>query len=223
VKLPSKIELEPEKALDQIKIAAKEVDTAPSEKQIEAGNYKKGHISIQGLPITIENPKGSTRKGTDESGQKWETKIKHHYGYVKRTEGKDGDQVDVFIGPNPESEKAFVVDQVNPGTKVFDEHKVMLGFETEEEARTGYLANYDKSGESRIGTITETNTDEFKTWLDKGNTKKPFAKKDKVTTLITKPIQEAYKKLHDDIDTRITIAIQNLWILMTLQALISGK
>ncbi len=167
------------------------------------GTIKKGHVSIQGLPITIENPKGSTRKGTDESGQKWETKIKHHYGYVKRTEGKDGDQVDVFIGPNPESEKAFVIDQVNPRTKVFDEHKVMLGFETEEEARAGYLANYDKSGESRIGTITETNTDEFKTWLNDGNTKKPFAKKDKVTTLITKPMRAAYKKLHDDIGTRV--------------------
>lgn len=31
----------------------------------EAGNYKMGHVKIDGYDVTIENPKGSTRSGKD--------------------------------------------------------------------------------------------------------------------------------------------------------------
>jgi hypothetical protein len=148
----------------------------PTQAQIEAGNYKKGHINVHGLDITVENPAGSTRKGIDENGKEWETPIVHHYGYIRKTEGKDGDHVDVFVGPNPDSQKAFIVDQKNPKTGKFDEHKTLLGFNSPEEAREGYLANYDQTGPSRIMGITEMSVDQFKDWVKNGNTKARVSK-----------------------------------------------
>jgi hypothetical protein len=146
----------------------------PTQAQIEAGNYKKGHVRTHGLDIAIENPEGSTRKGIDENGKPWETKLYHHYGYIKGVTGADKDHLDVFIGHDQRSNKIFVVDQVNPKTGVYDESKVMIGFGSTPAARDGYLINYDKSGSKRIGKITESTVDNFKQWLNTGNTKKPF-------------------------------------------------
>ena len=98
---------------EAIEAEAAKVDVKPTEAQKEAGNYKKGHVTVSGFDITIENPKGSERSGTDPSGNKWTRTLKSHYGYFKRTQGKDGDQIDVFIGENPESRFVFVVDQLN--------------------------------------------------------------------------------------------------------------
>ena len=136
----------------------------PTEAQIQAGNYKKGHINLHGLDISIENPRGSERKGTDKSGKPWSTLLKHHYGYIRRTDGADGDQVDVFVGPNPESEKIYVIDQVDPESREFDEHKVMMGFENEKKARIGYLSNYEK-GWKGLGSVREMDIEEFKKWI----------------------------------------------------------
>ena len=165
----------------EIKAEVKKVDTNPSEAKIEAGNYAKGHIKWNGLDISIENPKGSERSGTDDDGKKWSVKMKSHYGYFKRTEGKDGDQVDVLLGDKLDSDNVFVVDQVNEdGT--FDEHKVMVGFNTEEEAKKGYLANYEE-GWTGLGAITQMTGEDFKTWLGNATrTKKPVSKDIKVLT-----------------------------------------
>ncbi len=146
----------------------------PTQAQKEAGNYKKGHVNFQGLEVTIENPAGSTRSGVSKAGKAWETPIVHHYGYVKRTEGADGDQVDVFIGPQETSDRVFVVDQVDPETGKFDEHKVMLGFETENDAADGYLVNYEQ-GWKGLGAISEMDVSGFKGWLEDGDTTKPLA------------------------------------------------
>lgn len=145
----------------------------PTEGQKKAGNYKKGQIKLMGLDISIENPTGSERNGTDASGKAWKTEMQHHYGYVKGSKGNDKDNVDVFIGPNPESKKVFVVDQVNPDGS-FDEHKAMLGFNTIEEARAGYLANYTP-GWQGLGAISEMPADAFKSWVKDGTKKKPLA------------------------------------------------
>ena len=149
----------------------------PTEAQIKAGNYAKGHVNIQGLDVTIENPAGSVRKGTDEDGKAWETKLTSHYGYLKRTEGSDGDQLDVFLAPGAENaESVFIIDQVDPRTGEFDEHKTVIGPKFPEGARTAYLANYDQSGQNRIGAITEMPMDEFKAWAKNGDTTKPVSK-----------------------------------------------
>lgn len=154
--------------------AVKEIDVEPTEAQKKAGNYKKGHVKIQGFDITIENPKGAIRKGVDDNGKAWSTEMKNHYGYFKNTEGKDGDHIDVFIGDNPNSKRIFVVDQVNPKTKEFDESKVMLGFDTEDEAKKAYLSNYSKDWKG-FKDITYVDIDTFKEWLyDGAKQRKPF-------------------------------------------------
>lgn len=145
----------------------------PTDGQKKAGNYKKGNVKVLGLDISVENPRGSERSGTDASGKAWKVGMAHHYGYVKGSKGNDKDQVDVFIGPNAESQKVFVVDQINPDGS-FDEHKAMLGFDTIEEARAGYMANYSADWQG-LGAISEMPADAFKSWVKDGTKKKPLA------------------------------------------------
>lgn len=155
----------------KVEQAAAEVDQSPTESQIEAGNYKKGHVTVQGLDITLENPRGSTRSGTDPDGNDWSVTMAHHYGYLKRTEGADGEHVDVFVGPDLGSDNVFVIDQVNPDGN-FDEHKVLLGFKNQLQARAGYKDNYTKDW--KVGPITRMTMDEFKAWLAEGDLTKPL-------------------------------------------------
>ena len=167
----------------QVEAARAEVNTEPTQAQKEAGNYKKGHLKFHGFDIALENPKGSTRSGTAPGGKAWQSTMAHDYGYIKRTEGADGDHVDVFIGDQLDSETVYVVDQVDPKTGKFDEHKVMLGFYDEAAARAGYLANYEQ-GWKGLGTIKAMPLDEFKHWVKGGDTTKPISAQemsDKIT------------------------------------------
>lgn len=152
--------------------AARAADTAPTDAQKEAGNYTRGHVRLHGLDVTIENPKGSTRSGVDRHGKRWSVTMRHHYGYIKRTEGADGDHVDVFIGPHPESDLVFVIDQIRPDTGRFDEHKVVLGARTRDEAKQIYLSNY-QHGWRGLGAISEMDLEPFKDWLANGDTTEP--------------------------------------------------
>lgn len=157
-----------------IENARTEVEQNPTEAQKEAGNYRKGHITIDGYNITIENPKGSERSGTDKDGNKWSVTMNNDYGYIRGTEGVDGDHIDVFLSDNPESGDVFVIDQVNPdGT--FDEHKVMYGFKSALAAKRAYMANYSKDW-TGLGNITRVSKEEFKKWVNSSRRKtKPFA------------------------------------------------
>lgn len=187
-----------ESALDNNANAALEqqgqqVNTEPTQGQKEAGNYKMGHIKINGYDITIENPKGSTRSGIDNNGIPWEVQMNNHYGYFRRTEGKDGDQIDVFIGDSPTSGKIFIVDQVDEKGN-FDEHKVMMGFDSIEEAEQAYMSNYSP-GWKGLGNITEVSQQEFKDWVKDGQKKtQPFAKRqengDKIDIPQTEEVDE---------------------------------
>lgn len=159
----------------RLALAEAETDPNPTEAQKKAENYKQGHVTLWGLPITIENPKGSIRRGTDANGKQWEQEMHHTYGKIRRTEGVDGDHIDVFIGPNLYSDKVFVVDQRNVDTGEFDEHKCMLGFDSLEDAQNGYLSNYEE-GWQGMGPVTEVTMDEFKKWIDSSHRKtKPFS------------------------------------------------
>lgn len=151
------------------------VDTNPTEKQKEAGNYKKGHIKVDGLALTIEQPKGSIRRGTDANGNKWESEMHNTYGYIKGTESVDGDHIDIFLSDNPAEGNVYVVDQVNKDGS-FDEHKVMYGFADMESVEKAYLSNYEK-GWQGLGSITGVSKEDFKKWVDSSKRKtKPFAK-----------------------------------------------
>lgn len=154
-----------------LKISKEEYHPNPSLAQKEAGNYKKAHVRVQGFDISVENPKGSYRKGKDSTGKEWKCKMVHHYGYFKRTEGSDGDHIDCFIGPNTKSELVFIINQIRPTSGQFDEHKVMLGFNSLDEAKEGYLANYTP-GWKGLGDIQPMTVDQFRTWLEKADTTK---------------------------------------------------
>lgn len=154
--------------------ARKKVDLNPTEKQKKAGNYSMGHISIHGMQITIENPKGSYRSGKDGNGHEWRTLMHNDYGYFTKTVGKDGDAIDVFLGPDLKSTKVYPIDQFKG--EEFDETKVMLGFNSAKEAKEAYLSNYDKNWKG-FKYITEVDLDKFKKWLYDGyRQRKPFAK-----------------------------------------------
>ncbi|WP_291345686.1 MULTISPECIES: PLxRFG domain-containing protein [unclassified Acinetobacter] len=146
---------------------------APTQAQIEAGNYKKGHIKVNNLDIAVENPQGSERSGTDPDGNEWSHNMSDHYGYIKRTTGADQEHIDTYVGKNPESENVFIVDQIDQGSGRFDEHKVMLGFDSQEEAITAYKSNFDKGW--KVGPVTQMSKDQFKDWLKNSDTSKPVA------------------------------------------------
>jgi len=158
---------------EEVAQAAAVTNPNPTEAEKKSGDYQKGVVTLlDGLDVVIENAQGSERS---KEG-KWSVTMPVHYGYVKGTEGKDGDEVDVFIGEHPESGKVWVVDQINPKTKKFDEHKALVGFETKEQALAAYDASFsDKSGPSRTGAVVEMDAREFVDWVNEGDTKAALA------------------------------------------------
>lgn len=166
-----------------IEEAEKETETDLTPEQKESGDYKKGHVKIQDFDIAIENPKGSVRSGVDKDGKEWSQEMHNTYGYFEGTKGKDSDDVDCFIGPNPLSEDIFVIDQLDKDGN-FDEHKVMFGFDSSEEAREAYLSNYEE-GWTGLGDITKVNVEDFRKWVQKDDVRsKPFTEYLKVTDVM---------------------------------------
>ena len=163
----------------KVKEASADVNTEPTEAQKEAGNYKKGHVQVGAFDITIEQPEGSIRRGTDADGKQWESKMHNTYGYFRGTEGVDGDHIDVFLSNDMDGwngAQVFVVDQYNPdGT--FDEHKVMLGFNDASDAKNNYLANYKKGWEKgRRIDVSAVSLADFEKWIVSSHRKtKPFS------------------------------------------------
>lgn len=163
----------------KVKEASADVNTEPTEAQKEAGNYKKGHVQVGAFDITIEQPEGSIRRGTDADGKQWESKMHNTYGYICGTEGVDGDHIDVFLSNDMDGwngAQVFVVDQYNPdGT--FDEHKVMLGFNDASDAKNNYLANYEKGWENgRRIDVSAVSLEDFEKWIASSHRKtKPFS------------------------------------------------
>ena len=123
--------------------------------------YKlQGRIDFQGLNISIENRKRSVRKWYDPlKKEKGRTKMIYPYGYIRLTEGSDGEHVDCYIGDNRESKKVYVIHQQNPNTKKYDEDKVMLGFGTADEAKEAYLKHYNDP--NFFGSMDEWQIDNF--------------------------------------------------------------
>lgn len=156
----------------EIQEAARAVNRHPTKEQKEAGNYAKGHFAWNGLGFTIETPKGTARKGIDHRGKRWSNISPAHYGYLKKTEGADGEHVDAYMGPDPKSDKVFVFDQIDPRNNQFDEHKVVLGALSRSDATSLYDRGFsDHSGPKRRGAVTEMTVAQFKRWLERGNTK----------------------------------------------------
>ena len=141
--------------------AAAKTDRNPSDEEAESGNYRKGSVRVHGMRFVIENAKGSVR-----SGKGWEVKMPCHYGYLVGFPGADGDEIDCFMGDDPESELVVVIDQVREDGELFDEHKVMLGFIKSDDAVQAYRDSYSKGW--KVGPVTSLTMDQFKKWLEAG-------------------------------------------------------
>lgn len=158
---------------EQLRIKPDDVNTSPSDNQIKTGKYKKAKVTIHGIKIAIENPKGSTRSGVDPDGTEWENTFTHHYGYIEGTKSSDGDGIDVFVGNNVESEKVWVINQLDVVTGKFDEVKIMLGFLNKRAAEKAYLDNYD-DGWDHYQSLKSTDINGLKSWIKTGQTTKEF-------------------------------------------------
>ncbi|MCI6671844.1 MAG: hypothetical protein MSG77_04825 [Prevotella sp.] len=173
-----------------------DTETNPTEAQKKAGNYRKGHIKVDGFDITLENPKGSSRSGKDANGKEWHVTMKHDYGYIRGTKGTDGDHIDVYLSDNPTAGNVYVVDQIDQQTGVFDEHKVMYGFGSMEEAVQAYRDQYEDGW--KVGKVTEISRDEFKKWVNSSTRKtKPFADYKSVNSLDTERTQSGKDYAHN--------------------------
>lgn len=186
--------------LEEIRVAGESTKTDLTDEEKQSGDYPKGVVSIQGLSIAIENPKGSTRSGVDADGNAWSTEMQDTYGYIENTAGADTDDIDVFVGEHPLSDKVFIVDQVKEDGS-FDEHKVMLGYESSEDAREAYLRNYE-GGWQGLGSITQIGIEDFRRWVEADKTRdKAFTEYIKVQDSLseggvstTKAGEEKYEK-----------------------------
>lgn len=163
---------------DRLQNAIAETETEPTEAQKKAGNYKKGHLSFGGYDFTVETPKGVTRSGKDEQGKSWSVTMHDTYGYILGKIGVDGDHIDMFINDAADLDtfdgNVVVIDQVNPKTGEFDEHKVMYGYPDEAAAITAYAKNYSP-GWKGLGKVTSVPKATFDKWLESSDRKtKPF-------------------------------------------------
>jgi hypothetical protein len=160
---------------DELNREAQQASGPKSAEHAEAGNYRKGHVRIHGMNISIETPKGGIRRGVSRNGASWEREMKSHYGYIKRTISlADGDHIDVFIGPHPEHPIVYVVDQVHPASGEFDEHKCLIGFKSKEDAKAAYHENYPDDWKGYHG-IKAMHSRDFKDWIKNGDTKRPVS------------------------------------------------
>lgn len=153
-----------------------------SEMSVEIPAHPKGRdadekelvtIKFEDIPVVIEIPEGAYREGKDDRGKAWRRKMNCHYGYIKKTKGADGDEIDVFLNSKPNnSKKVFVINQFNKDGD-FDEHKVMVGFATEEEAVNMYKSHYDKDW--KVGPVSSLSIAKLKEWIDSGETQEKLA------------------------------------------------
>ncbi|OAI24559.1 hypothetical protein [Methylomonas koyamae] len=148
----------------------------PTDNQRLAGNYKVGRVSIHGMPVAIEQPRNSYRTGIDpKTGQRWTSRLAAHYGYFSGTKGADGDPVDCFIGPYPQAETAWIINQHVGGA--FDEHKVMLCFLDLETARRAYLDSYER-GWKGLHSMVKVSPQQLRWWLKNGDLRKALTSAD---------------------------------------------
>ena len=134
-----------------------------SRERTRATQDRRSVIDVHGLTVVVETAKGEAR-----AGRGWRVSMPAHYGYFSGTGSAEGadEQMDCYVGDNPASRRVFVIYQVDPQTGEFDEHKVMLGFDTEDDAVGTYgLAFSDGTGPARVGRVEPMTVTGLKRWL----------------------------------------------------------
>lgn len=189
---------------------AKAVDTSPTDGQKEAGNYRKGHVKVHGLDISIENPRGSWRSGVAD-GKPWKSRLPNHYGYIRKSESGDGDHLDVYLGPHLKSPHVFVIDQHELGSKRWDEHKAFIGFGSKVQAREAYHRAFsDGRGKDRIGHIETMTVDGFKDWLKNSDTTQPIKRASGGAVFGTQTPQELGEQEPNFLDRAVASGINSV-------------
>lgn len=123
-------------------------------------------MRLHGVEVVIESPKGTIRRGVGPDGVPWAAVLAADYGFVRgKGEGGDGDELDCFVGPSPESERVFAIKQVDPRTRRFDEWKVLFGYLTVNRAAADYAASYSDDPWPRVASIIEMSFQEFDDWV----------------------------------------------------------
>jgi hypothetical protein len=167
--------IRPQSAEDVATAAGQTAEPTPG--QAMAGNYRMGKVNIDGLNISIETPLGGIRSGVGPDGKPWQVQMPADYGYIRGTKGADGDRLDTYLGPaahEAPKHPVFIIDQIEPGSRNFDKHKVLIGFPSRAAARAAYVASFsDGSGSSRIGAITQMPWRGFRFWLEYGSKTRP--------------------------------------------------
>ena len=162
--------------------AEAETHPTPSDPQKKAGNYPKGLFRFRGLEVLIENPAGSVRRGKSRDGREWSNVMPYAYGYLRRTMARDGDQIDVFLGPHLDSDAVFGVDQVDPKTGSYDETKWMVGWKSKDAAKRAYLDSYSPGWQGFLA-ITAMTWEQWHRWLETGNTNARSGRRSRRSTL----------------------------------------
>jgi len=153
--------------MSELEIAESQTKTDLTSTQKESGQYPKGKVTLKNIPITIENPKGSYRDGVSPQGVPWKSQLHYTYGYIDDSVGSDGEEIDVFLGPLAGTEQDFlvyIINQVDPSTGKFDEHKVMFGFSNWAEAKKAYISCYDP-GWKGFGSMDQISLTGFSSWI----------------------------------------------------------
>ncbi len=139
----------------------------PTKAQRKANAYLTGPVAWQGFALRIENPAGTAREGEDDSGRSWRNVMAAHYGFIESTRGADGDEIDLFLGPSPESSRVWVINQRH-ARGGFDEHKVLAGFHDRRAAIDAYRLSYEP-GWDRFGEPVPLSLDQLRWWLRFGD------------------------------------------------------
>lgn len=130
-------------------------------------------VRVGRLTVVIENTKGSIRSGQTIDGQYWRTQMPHHYGFINGAIGADGDELDAFIGPDLNASKVYVINQVVPGSRNFDEHKVMFGFNSEDEALQAYEDSYQAGWDGYESHVEFKSLEDFRAWMRSADLNEP--------------------------------------------------
>lgn len=159
----------------EVDAAARRANLEPTVAQREAGNYRMGHVRLHGLDFTIETPSGALRRGVGRDGEPWSSVMPAHYGYLRRSKpGADGEAIDAYVGPHPHEETAWVIDQLDPETGEFDEHKLFVGFASLPAVIATYRSAFsDGKADARIGAVHRVSIAGLRAWARGNDTASP--------------------------------------------------
>jgi phage gp29-like protein len=118
---------------------------------------------FQGFAIAVENPAGSIRVWKDDASNViGSTQMLYDYGFFEGVMAHDGEELDVYVGPDAGAADVHVVHQQRkPDYKVYDEDKVFIGFPDAAAAKAAFCAHRD-DGDAAFGGMSVVPLEAFR-------------------------------------------------------------